>query len=182
MSTGGVIMPYSTAHMESACQINEDKVIHPFAFRTHTHSLGKSRFITFITCIRRLVARLMHHNIIDNPFSCTKIFSFTVSKIFDGFFFDIMFFVIYIFRFSSLNRGCFCILLRTSRLRVQSPQKWKREAGVAFDRQTGPTVTSNVLSGHESHGNQEGRHSGKLYFFFFTYTQKNESRVSLLSA
>jgi hypothetical protein len=97
MSTGGVIMPYSTAHMESACQINEDKVIHPFAFRTHTHSLGKSRFITFITCIRRLVARLMHHNIIDNSFSCTKIFSFTVSKIFDGFFFDIMFFVIYIF-------------------------------------------------------------------------------------
>ncbi|CAG0920277.1 unnamed protein product [Notodromas monacha] len=40
LSTGGVIKPHSTAHMESACQIKEDKVIHPFAFRTHTHTLG----------------------------------------------------------------------------------------------------------------------------------------------
>lgn len=28
-------------NMESACEINEKKTIHPFAYRTHTHSLGK---------------------------------------------------------------------------------------------------------------------------------------------
>jgi len=26
--------------METACEIDEDVVIHPFAFRTHTHKLG----------------------------------------------------------------------------------------------------------------------------------------------
>lgn len=31
----------ATEHMESSCIINEKKVIHPFAFRVHTHSLGK---------------------------------------------------------------------------------------------------------------------------------------------
>lgn len=31
----------ATTHMEAACKISEDKVIHPFAFRTHTHSLGR---------------------------------------------------------------------------------------------------------------------------------------------
>jgi peptidylglycine monooxygenase len=40
MGTGGLIMPFSIAHMETACRIKEDQVIHPFAFRTHTHSLG----------------------------------------------------------------------------------------------------------------------------------------------
>lgn len=28
-------------HMETHCQIDENKKIHPFAFRVHTHSLGK---------------------------------------------------------------------------------------------------------------------------------------------
>lgn len=28
-------------HMETTCTIDEDKEIHPFAFRVHTHSLGK---------------------------------------------------------------------------------------------------------------------------------------------
>ncbi|CAG0891566.1 unnamed protein product, partial [Cyprideis torosa] len=41
MGTGGVIGPKSTTHMESACRIDEDKVIHPFAFRVHTHALGQ---------------------------------------------------------------------------------------------------------------------------------------------
>lgn len=27
--------------MESHCRIEENKIIHPFAYRTHTHSLGK---------------------------------------------------------------------------------------------------------------------------------------------
>jgi hypothetical protein len=40
LGTNGYIRPKSTEYMESACTINEDKVIHPFAFRTHTHSLG----------------------------------------------------------------------------------------------------------------------------------------------
>lgn len=30
-----------TEHMETACKIEEDKEIYPFAYRTHTHSLGK---------------------------------------------------------------------------------------------------------------------------------------------
>ncbi|XP_050680602.1 peptidylglycine alpha-hydroxylating monooxygenase [Leptidea sinapis] len=41
MGTSGVIGPNRVEHMETACTIREDKVIHPFAFRTHTHSLGK---------------------------------------------------------------------------------------------------------------------------------------------
>ncbi|XP_037082145.1 peptidylglycine alpha-hydroxylating monooxygenase-like [Pollicipes pollicipes] len=41
MGTGGYIFPYSQAHMETACDIAEDKLIHPFAFRTHTHALGE---------------------------------------------------------------------------------------------------------------------------------------------
>ncbi|CAH2232127.1 jg20802 [Pararge aegeria aegeria] len=40
LGTSGVIPPNKVEHMETACTINEDKVIHPFAFRTHTHSLG----------------------------------------------------------------------------------------------------------------------------------------------
>lgn len=30
-----------TEKMETACRIDEDKKIYPFAYRTHTHSLGK---------------------------------------------------------------------------------------------------------------------------------------------
>ncbi|CAB3240256.1 unnamed protein product [Arctia plantaginis] len=41
LGTSGVIPPRRIEHMETACDINEDKVIHPFAFRTHTHALGK---------------------------------------------------------------------------------------------------------------------------------------------
>ncbi|KAM3967762.1 peptidylglycine-alpha-hydroxylating monooxygenase [Aphomia sociella] len=41
LGTGGVVAPNGIEHMETACTIREDKVIHPFAFRTHTHALGK---------------------------------------------------------------------------------------------------------------------------------------------
>lgn len=41
LGTGGSIMPRATVHMETSCVIKENKTIHPFAYRTHTHSLGK---------------------------------------------------------------------------------------------------------------------------------------------
>jgi len=41
LGTGGYILPRQTVHMESACPITENKTIYPFAYRTHTHSLGK---------------------------------------------------------------------------------------------------------------------------------------------
>ncbi|CAG9117869.1 unnamed protein product [Plutella xylostella] len=41
LGTGGAVPAHSTEHMEVACTVFEDKVIHPFAFRTHTHRLGK---------------------------------------------------------------------------------------------------------------------------------------------
>ncbi|XKL65698.1 hypothetical protein PGB90_009118 [Kerria lacca] len=40
MGTSGFIPAGSTESMETNCVINEDKVMHPFAFRTHTHNLG----------------------------------------------------------------------------------------------------------------------------------------------
>lgn len=41
LGTGGMIRKFSTEYMETACPITEDKIVHPFAFRTHTHQLGK---------------------------------------------------------------------------------------------------------------------------------------------
>lgn len=41
LGTNGYIQGQSTEYMESACRVNENKVMHPFAFRTHTHSLGR---------------------------------------------------------------------------------------------------------------------------------------------
>nr|QTY40896.1 venom polypeptide precursor [Doratifera vulnerans] len=41
LGTGGTIPARSVVKMETACPMVEDKVIHPFAFRTHTHGLGK---------------------------------------------------------------------------------------------------------------------------------------------
>ncbi|CAH0562046.1 unnamed protein product [Brassicogethes aeneus] len=41
LATGGKIPPHNITHMETFCEIREDKVIHPFAYRTHTHSLGR---------------------------------------------------------------------------------------------------------------------------------------------
>lgn len=41
LGTSGSIGPMKTEHMETSCEINEKKTIYPFAYRTHTHSLGK---------------------------------------------------------------------------------------------------------------------------------------------
>jgi peptidylglycine monooxygenase len=41
LGTGGGIPPHSVEYMESSCEISENKTIHPFAYRVHTHSLGK---------------------------------------------------------------------------------------------------------------------------------------------
>lgn len=41
LGTGGYIPPKKTEHMETVCDIRENKTIHPFAYRTHTHSLGR---------------------------------------------------------------------------------------------------------------------------------------------
>lgn len=41
LGTTGMIPPMKTEHMETACKITENKKIYPFAYRTHTHSLGK---------------------------------------------------------------------------------------------------------------------------------------------
>ncbi|GBP42044.1 Peptidylglycine alpha-hydroxylating monooxygenase [Eumeta japonica] len=40
LGTSGIIPPNQVEHMETACTIHEYKVLHPFAFRTHTHALG----------------------------------------------------------------------------------------------------------------------------------------------
>lgn len=41
LASGGEIPARQTENMDIACQITEDKILHPFAYRTHTHSLGK---------------------------------------------------------------------------------------------------------------------------------------------
>ncbi|KAL7302785.1 hypothetical protein TKK_0004826 [Trichogramma kaykai] len=41
LGTGGSIPPHSVELMEAACKISENKTLHPFAYRTHTHSLGR---------------------------------------------------------------------------------------------------------------------------------------------
>lgn len=41
LETGGLALPHSTTFFESACEIEDEREIHPFAFRTHTHKLGK---------------------------------------------------------------------------------------------------------------------------------------------
>ena len=41
LGTSGAIPPKRTTYMETACTIKENKTIHPIAYRTHTHSLGK---------------------------------------------------------------------------------------------------------------------------------------------
>jgi len=41
MLTDGVIAPKSTENFETACVIDEDVEMHPFAFRAHAHKHGK---------------------------------------------------------------------------------------------------------------------------------------------
>ncbi|KAK8781029.1 hypothetical protein V5799_017631 [Amblyomma americanum] len=42
LGTGGMIRSHQMEHFETACRINEDITLYPFAFRTHTHQLGKA--------------------------------------------------------------------------------------------------------------------------------------------
>lgn len=42
LGTNGRILPKSKEHMETACKVSTNVKIHPFAFRTHTHALGKA--------------------------------------------------------------------------------------------------------------------------------------------
>lgn len=41
LGTAGSIPAHHVEHMETACTITEDKIVFPFAFRTHTHGLGR---------------------------------------------------------------------------------------------------------------------------------------------
>ena len=41
LGTGGMAPPHSTTFFDTACEIEDGREIHPFAFRTHTHKLGK---------------------------------------------------------------------------------------------------------------------------------------------
>lgn len=41
LGTAGQLPPKQFVHMESSCVIDEPVELHPFAFRTHTHKLGK---------------------------------------------------------------------------------------------------------------------------------------------
>lgn len=41
LGTVGMIPAMKQEHMEANCEISEDKKLFPFAYRTHTHSLGK---------------------------------------------------------------------------------------------------------------------------------------------
>merc|ERR1712127_830944 len=41
LGTGGVIPNRATQYMEAACKISTSLSLHPFAFRTHTHALGR---------------------------------------------------------------------------------------------------------------------------------------------
>jgi peptidylglycine monooxygenase len=41
LGTSGYAPRHSTTYFETACEMDDDREIHPFAFRTHTHSLGK---------------------------------------------------------------------------------------------------------------------------------------------
>lgn len=41
LGTGGYIPSRREEHMETSCKIEQKVELHPFAFRTHTHKLGK---------------------------------------------------------------------------------------------------------------------------------------------
>lgn len=53
LGTDGRIQPHKVESMETACLIKEDKLIYPFAFRVHTHELGKYIFLYFIYFFKR---------------------------------------------------------------------------------------------------------------------------------
>lgn len=42
LGTSGFAPAHSTTYFETACQMDDDRELHPFAFRVHTHSTGKA--------------------------------------------------------------------------------------------------------------------------------------------
>jgi len=46
----------SVEKMETSCMIKEKKVIHPFAYRTHTHSLGEWHLVLLLSHHRAVPA------------------------------------------------------------------------------------------------------------------------------
>lgn len=60
LAAGGRIPPKKITKMDVECKIYEDKVIYPFAYRTHTHSLGKHiRFNYISTLINSGIGRVV---------------------------------------------------------------------------------------------------------------------------
>ena len=51
LGTAGSIPAHSTTFFETACEIDDSREIHPFAFRVHTHALGEFAFRSKATCI-----------------------------------------------------------------------------------------------------------------------------------
>ena len=41
LETGGMVLPRTTTYMEAACTLATPLTLHPFAFRVHTHELGR---------------------------------------------------------------------------------------------------------------------------------------------
>ena len=41
LGTGGQAPPHTTTFFETACEMEDPRTIHPLAFRTHAHALGK---------------------------------------------------------------------------------------------------------------------------------------------
>ena len=41
LGTGGSMPAHSTTYFETACAVEDQREVHPFAFRTHTHSMGR---------------------------------------------------------------------------------------------------------------------------------------------
>ena len=48
LGTGGSAPAHSTTFFETSCDIEDPRTIHPFAFRTHTHSLGELTTISIL--------------------------------------------------------------------------------------------------------------------------------------
>ena len=67
LGTSGSAPPRTTTFFETSCEIQDSRTIHPFAFRTHTHSLGKVCLYTY--CINTCCLVL---NFLYNCNHCTR--------------------------------------------------------------------------------------------------------------
>ena len=41
LGTSGSMPAHSTTYFETSCAVEDKREVHPFAFRTHTHSMGR---------------------------------------------------------------------------------------------------------------------------------------------